>query len=547
MKENSLYDRKSLSAVTGRTADFNELAKDCVAFSNAQGGIIEIGIEDKETMPPVGQVIPRELTTQIVNRISGLTNAVNVSADICRAKNGGEYIRLQVFRNSNAVSVTTSGKIYLRVGDNSVPVGSEDISRLVEEKGCFSWEDEVTGYEWQRADKTKLNNLLRRIKDSDRVSSSIKQKDTKELLDYFYLTEPDSDNLTNLGVLFIGTQPQRGRMQNAPVIQCIKYDQYGGKVNKWLWDDYAMNPIEIITDIWETVPEWRESTEIADGLFRRNIPAYPESVIREILVNAMVHRPYTVRGDIFINIHPDYVEVVNPGQLPLGVTADNILHTTRKRNEHMANLFYVLNLMEREGSGYDMMYETLLANGKTIPKVSEGDDWVNVRVERKVVNQETIRIVWQAEQRYALKQKQLICLGLIALHKSVTGMELVRLLNLKDSDALRSWLHPLVENGLVTSTNARTKAKKYSVDTSFLKDGHYQGRTSPKGLEKYRIKELIVADLKIYKEATLPEIQSRIGNEIAQKKIREQLDSLIDAGKVKAVGQNRWRKYIIME
>ena len=59
------------------------------------------------------------------------------------------------------------------------------------------------------------------------------------------------------------------------------------------------------------------------------------------------------------------------------------MHTTKKRNEHMANLFYVLHLMEREGSGYDMMYETLLANGKSTPKVTEGDDWVKVRVERK--------------------------------------------------------------------------------------------------------------------------------------------------------------------
>ena len=58
----------------------------------------------------------------------------------------------------------------------------------------------------------------------------------------------------------------------------------------------------------------------------------------------------------------------------------------------MANLFYVLHLMEREGSGYDMMYETLLANGKTTPKVTEGDDWVKVRVERKVINQEMVHL-----------------------------------------------------------------------------------------------------------------------------------------------------------
>lgn len=116
-------------------------------------------------------------------------------------------------------------------------------------------------------------------------------------------------------------------------------------------------------------------------MFRRNIPAYPESVIRELMGNALVHRPYTIRGDIFLNIHPDYIEIVNPGLLPIGVTADNILHVTKKRNEHMAALFYALHLMEREGSGYDMMYEKLLANGKSVPIVEEGDDYVKVRVE----------------------------------------------------------------------------------------------------------------------------------------------------------------------
>ena len=49
MKENSLYDKKSIRTVLGKTADFAELAKDCVAFSNAQGGIIDIGIENNAT------------------------------------------------------------------------------------------------------------------------------------------------------------------------------------------------------------------------------------------------------------------------------------------------------------------------------------------------------------------------------------------------------------------------------------------------------------------------------------------------------------------
>ena len=59
--EGQLLDRKSLRAVTGKTADWGELAKDCVAFANALGGRLLIGIEDGEALPPAAQSIPADL------------------------------------------------------------------------------------------------------------------------------------------------------------------------------------------------------------------------------------------------------------------------------------------------------------------------------------------------------------------------------------------------------------------------------------------------------------------------------------------------------
>lgn len=545
MKENSLYDKKSLRTVVGKTADFAELAKDCVAFSNAQGGVIDIGIENDDMLPPAEQRIPDELPTMVVNKISGITHGVIASTNIETAENGGEFIKLNILRNPNAIAVTSSGKIYVRIGDNSVPVGSEDVARLASDKGCISWEDTVTDFLWTNADEEKLKWFVEQIKTSDRVSGFVKQKDTKEMLDYFYMTDAESDRMTQLGVLFIGKQTQRGRIMNAPVVQCIKYDQYGEKVNKWLWDDFTKNPYEIIDEIWKTIPEWKESTEISDGLFRRNVPAYPESVVRELLANSLVHRPYTIRGDIFLNIYPDYIEIVNPGLLPIGVTVDNILHTTKKRNEHMATVFYVLHLMEREGSGYDMMYEQLLTNGKSVPVVTEGDDWVRVHVERRVISKEVIKVMQYAAQSQELKQKQLICLGLIALHESVTASQLIGFLHLKDADALRPWLRPLVDKGFVVSTGERSKAKEYRVGSRTLRDSEYKGQTSLKRIESYRLRELIMEDLKIYQPCPISDIHVRIGKEIPLRKIQFQLKQLIAEDKVVSYGKKRWTKYCL--
>ncbi|MFK2084782.1 ATP-binding protein [Bacteroides fragilis] len=541
MEENSLYDKKSLREITGKSVDWDEVAKDCVAFSNAQGGVIDYGIEDDADAPPADQKVSENIAVILEKRISGKTQNVSAHAEIRTHENGGQYIRLHIARGTSSAS-TTSGKYFTRVSDESRPLTGDDITRLSAEKGYYRWEDEESKWSWKDADKEKLKMLLQNLRNSNRVSDFVKQKDDKELLDYYFLTVEESDRMTNLGVLFIGTQSQRGRLMNAPVVQCIQFDQYGDKVWKYLIDDFTKNPQEIIEAIWNNVPVWRESNEISDGLFRKEIPAYDETVVRELTCNALVHRPYTVRGDIFINIHPDRIEVVNPGALPLGVTPQNILHKTVKRNEHFANLCYALQMMEREGSGYDKMYEVLLSNGKQIPIVEEGDDYVKAIVGRRIISQEAIKVIRYALQVTELRQKQIICLGLIAQHESLSAADLIKLLNLKNRNELSPWLNRLVDESIV-ETSGRNRGKEYRVCSNILKESGYKGQTSLKRIEPYRIRELIIEDLKIYECTSLRDIQQRIGDEISYQKLWKQLDNMIKEGILESTGKNRWTKY----
>ena len=496
MRENSLYDKKSLRAIHGPKANFKEIAKDCVGFANAQGGVIDFGIEDNKELPDANQRIPEDLDVKLLNEVAGKTVNVSAYAEVITADNGGEFLRLSVHRNAHSLASTSDGRYYLRVGDSSKPVLGDEFFRLAGEKDSTKWENIHSQYDWHKCDKDKISDLMLRIKKSDRVSDFVKSKETKEILDYFGLTKEDGDEMTNLGVLFIGTQSQRGALLNSPIIQCIKYDADGEKVQKYLWDDYTMNPIEIIESVWERVPDWKESTEIADGLYRRNIPAYDERVIRELCANALVHRSYAVAGDIFINLHPDRVEFVNPGQLPLGVTESNILHKSVKRNERMANLFFSLHVMEREGSGYDKMYEVQLTNGKQVPRVEEGDDSVTAIVGRRIV-------------------------------------------------ALRPWLRPLIEFGVVETNDAKTRGVEYRVTPQLLRDSDFKGKTTLKRIEPHRLRELILEDLKLYGPTSIRNINLRIGEEIPHKTIQRMLKNLIKSGLVASSGATLGMKYFL--
>lgn len=545
MTENSLYDKKSLLTITSKKIDWKEIVKDVVGFSNAEGGTIEFGIEDDANIPNSSQRIAESLRVMLINNINGKSNGVQISAEKKIYENGGETILLHV-RRSNVMATTSDGRVFMRNGDNCEPITGEDLHRLAEDKGCYNWELQVSNYDISDCDASRLKYILAALRTSDRVSDFIKEKTDNELLRYFALLAEDNDLMTFLGVTFLGSQTQRQRISNAPSLQCFKFDEYGEKINKWTWDDYISAPDEIIEQVWQTIPDWKESQEISDGLFRKNIMAYDKDVVRELICNAEVHRSYAITGDIFINIHPDYIEIVNPGRLPYGVTPENILHKSKKRNPNYANLMRALKYVEIEGSGYDKMYEILLQQGKNVPKVIEGDDFVSVKVFRRIQNSKVLELMDFVEKHYQLRQKQKICLGLISMHESITARELEKLLELNNADALRPWLQPLIKHGLVISRRVRSRGLEYRVNSILLQNSDFRGTTSLKRIEDYRLKELIIEDLKLYKEAKLADIRERIGSEISRKRYKTQILSLEKEGIIGRRGSNRWTSYYLI-
>lgn len=541
--EGQLLDQKSLRAVTGKNADWNELAKDCVAFASATGGRLLLGIEDGQEQPPADQRVPTDLPDTLRRKMAERTVNVTVLPHIVTAPNGGQFIELTIPR-SMAVASTTDGRYFLRIADQSRPITGDDVMRLATERSALPWETQ-TALHIARTDldPAKFGRLVQALRASDRVKSSVKEKSDDELLDHYQLAQ--GPHLTNLGILCLGRQFHRAQLTTAPVIQFIKYDEQGQKVNKLVWDDHTLNPIELIEAVWQEVPDFRERYELPDGLYRQNVPAFDEIVVRELLVNALVHRPYTQRGDIFLNLHPDRLEVVNPGPLPLGVTPQNVLHTTVRRNEHLARLFHDLKLMEREGSGFDKIFEVLLSQGRPAPELVEMHDRVQVTVRRRILKPEVIDFIAKADETYQLTQRERIALGLLAQHDALTARELTTTLDLPNVDALQPWLKRLLDWQLVQSTG-RTQATRYFVDPGLLRSLDFVGGTTLKRIEPHRLLALIVEDVGRYPGTKMGDIHQRVGLEIPRSRIRRGVEQLVKEGKLVQEGVLSGTRYRLL-
>ncbi len=172
--EGQSSDKKSIRAVTGKTADFPELAKDCVAFANAQGGQLLIGIEDKDSLPPASQRIIPELLDTIRKRIAELTVNVFALPSIGQAENGGEFVSL-VIQRSQAVASTADGRYFLRVGDRCEPIVGDDVMRLADERPGRSWEAMNSRVPRDKSDAARLEAFVAAIRASDRVKDSVKE------------------------------------------------------------------------------------------------------------------------------------------------------------------------------------------------------------------------------------------------------------------------------------------------------------------------------------------------------------------------------------
>ncbi len=239
--ENQNFEKKSLRIISfdpdGKfkpsESDRDYISKHCVAFANANGGTLVIGIEDKQIIPPTSQKIDDlDLPNKLKKRISDITQNVSVNATIETNSNGGQTIKIEILPSRQTIASTNDGKYYLRVSDSSIALLPEELSRLLNDKPSFIWETKKTKVFADKINDEKLRNFISQIKsaEKERVSDFVKKMSDEEILEHYFFT--DESYLTNLGILWIGSRQDRGKLSYCPTVTFLKYDEREERIKK---------------------------------------------------------------------------------------------------------------------------------------------------------------------------------------------------------------------------------------------------------------------------------------------------------------------------
>jgi len=540
--ENSTIEYKDIKKVVGKSADLKDLAKTCVCLANAQGGYLFIGIEDKGKLPPEEQKIKQEDMNKVSKTLRSLTDSVGlVNPEIEVHENGGEFFVIQIYPSQKTIATTSDGKVYLRVGDECVPIKGEELTRMAHEKGAFQWELVTTKRTLEQIASENIDKFINEIKASDKVSDFIKGLSDEDILEYYGHT--DNGFLSNLGILWLGDFKQRSKLNYPTTVQYIVYDENEDKVRKVDWNLNQLNPKELLLEIEKEAVELSYSFELPNGLFRKNVRHYDKDVIRELLVNAFVHKSYTISGDIFISVYKDRLEIKNPGGLPLGVTKNNILHQVQRRNPKLIDTFKALKLMESEGSGYDLIYEKLSLDGKLFPEIESDINYVKVTIYSNIVDSEILQILDFLGEHYELGQREIIALGVIIREKKISGYELSKILQLSDNDKLGKWIVKLMDKNILI-TEGKTKGLMYMVNSKILSSMKHDLKPSLKTMDKHALKAFVIEELKMRPKSKISEIHSRLGD-LDLGYLRRVIYKMVDNGELNSEGVKSNRVYFI--
>ncbi|MDI6638690.1 MAG: ATP-binding protein [Bacillota bacterium] len=353
------------------------LAEEVVAFANVSGGVILLGVRDDGTVSGVSRPDIEEWVMNICSH-----NVVpEIIPEFYRVvtEDGRVVVALRIPRGTNRPYRTNQGKYLVRVGTTKRIVSQMELARLFQASGMLHFDiTPVPTASFDDLDIDKIQAYFMHLHKLD-VAAQPERARLNILVnaDIVRWLEGETRHVPTVGgLLLFGKRPE-DRLP-ASGVTFARFD--GVRVTDPLIDK---------RQIGGTLPEVVEATVAAleahlprvmglNGLRRVAGLPYPREVLREALVNAVVHRDYSIAGSkVRVFLFSDRIEVRSPGRLPNTVTVEKMkVGTSFARNPMLLRYMENLDYVDRLGLGIPMIIERMLqASGREPDLVEKGEEF----------------------------------------------------------------------------------------------------------------------------------------------------------------------------
>jgi len=316
-----------------RTLEFketitNSFLKTVSAFSNYDGGTIIFGIDDDGNVKGLSDA--KQSCLDIENKIN---DSISPQPDYTlEIQNNEQTIKLTV-KSGLQKPYLYKSKAYKRNDTATIEVDTLELSRLVLEGKNIRFEELPC-----KEQELSFEILYRKLKES--IQIEVFSQDTLKTLDLY----SNANGYNNAAGLLADKN-------HFPGIDMVKFGENISIIQKRATFE-KMSVLEIYEKSLEVFRDYYQY-EIIQGSDRKKMEKMPEAAFREAIANALIHRAWDVESQIRVLMFEDRVEVVSPGGLPFGITAEEYLsgRLSVLRNRNLANVFYRLGFVEIFGTG----------------------------------------------------------------------------------------------------------------------------------------------------------------------------------------------------
>ena len=424
--------KKLLSQKENRRLEFKrefpsneKLIKTAIAFSNSQGGDLVIGVEDDGSVVGIDEDSVVKFEEIISNTI--YDNCIpNIMPEIYSARYESKTVLIVHFYPSSQRPhfIKALGKhkgAFVRVGSNNRLATLDILENLEREKRRISF-DSVVNYDVMYSENI-FDSIVEKLENELKIKPDINIFEKLKLIK----KERDEYFLTNLGIWF-----SKKREECFPLIK-IECARFKGVTTKVFLDQatYDGGIIESIEGSIEFIKKNIRLGATIGEVYREDRWEYPLLALREIIINSVVHRDYSILGsDIKIAIFDDMVEVTSPGYFM--IEKDQLSSgCSELRNQNLGNLFKKLKIIEQWGTGFEKVKKELENYPATTLVVEDSSSlFTQIRLEKKSQDTATPKATPKATSKTTPKTTKEILVSLIEESPKITREELSKKLEI---------------------------------------------------------------------------------------------------------------------